>query len=209
MGPTTDGPLPVPKLYDYVLSDGCYKVRLLLSLLGVSYTTQAVDFFPGREHEGEAFRAINPAGTLPVLDDDGAIVSGAATILIHLARKHDADWLAPTNRWLDFAGIDMASLSEARLVSLLGFPGDLAARRKSGRRALRDLEDHISDRQFAGFDWVEGERASIADIALFPHVALSHDAGIGLEDYPALGLWQRRVRRLPNFIGMPGIPDYF
>ena len=199
----------MPRLYDYVLSDGCYKVRLLLGLLRVAYTTQAVDYFPGREHEGEAFRAINPAGTLPVLDDDGAIVSGAGTILVHLARKHDADWLAPTNRWLDFADTGMASLSEARLVTLLGFPGDPDALRKSGRRALRDLEDHIADRQLAGHDWVEGQRASIADIALFPHVALSHDAGIGLEDYPALNLWQRRVRKLPNFIGMPGIPDYF
>jgi len=199
----------LPRLYDYVLSDGCYKVRLLLGLLRVAYTTQAVDYFPGREHEGEAFRAINPAGTLPVLDDDGAIVSGAGTILVHLARKHDADWLAPTNRWLDFADTGMASLSEARLVTLLGFPGDPDALRKSGRRALRDLEDHIADRQLAGHDWVEGQRASIADIALFPHVALSHDAGIGLEDYPALNLWQRRVRKLPNFIGMPGIPDYF
>ena len=199
----------MPKLYDYVLSDGCYKVRLLLSLLGVPYTTQAVDFFPGREHETEAFRAINPAGTLPVLDDDGTIVAGAETILVHLARKHDAGWLAPTDHWLDFAGKDMAALTEARLASLLGLPGDLDALRKSGRRALRDLEDHVSDRQLAGLDWVEGERASIADIALLPHVALSHDAGIGLEDYPALNLWQRRVRKLPNFIGMPGIPDYF
>ena len=199
----------MPKLYDYVLSDGCYKARLMLSLVGVGYTTQAVDFFPGREHEGEAFRAINPAGDLPVLDDDGSIVTGAQTILTHLARKHDTGWLAPTNRWLDFAGKDMAVLSEVRLVSLLGLPGDLDALRKTGRRALRDLEDHIGDRQLAGFDWVEGERVSIADIALFPHVALSHDAGIGLEDYPALNLWQRRVRKLKNFIGMPGIPDYF
>ncbi len=203
------GSLPLPKLYDYVLSDGCYKVRLMLNLLGVGYTTQAVDFFPGREHESEAFRKLNPAGTLPVLDDDGVILAGAETTLVHLARKHDPDWLAPTNRWLDFARTDMAPLSQTRLTSLLGLPGDLAALRKAGRRALRDLEDHIGDRQLAGFDWVEGERASIADIALFPHVALSHDAGIGLEDYPALNLWQRRVRRLPHFVGMPGIPDYF
>lgn len=199
----------MPKLYDYVLSDGCYKVRLMLSLLGVGYTSQAIDFFPGREHEGEAFRAVNPAGDLPVLEDEGEVLRDAQTILVHLARKHDPDWLASTDRWLSFAGTNMPPLSEARLTSLLGRSGDVEAVRKAGRRALRDLEDHITDRQLAGFDWVEGDRASIADIALFPHVALSHDAGIGLEDYPALNLWQRRVRKLPNFIGMPGIPDYF
>lgn len=199
----------MPKLYDYVLSDGCYKVRLMLSLLGVPYTSQAVDFHPGREHEGEAFRKLNPSGDLPVLEDDGEVLRDAQVILVHLARKHAAGWLAPTDRWLTFAGKDMAALSEARLSSLLGLPGDIAALRKAGRRALRDLEDHLSDRQLTGLDWVESDRATIADIALFPHVALSHDAGIGLEDYPALNLWQRRVRRLPNFVGMPGIPDYF
>lgn len=199
----------MPKLYDYVLSDGCYKVRLMLALLGVPYASQAVDFFPGRENETNAFRAINPAGDLPVLDDDGEVLRDAEAILVHLARKHDPAWLAPTPHWLAFAGMRMAPLSEARLASLLGLPGDLPALRRAGRGALRDLEDHLSDRMIAGADWVEGERASVADIALFPHVALSHDAGIGLEDYPALNLWQRRVRKLPGFVGMPGIPDYF
>jgi glutathione S-transferase len=199
----------LPKLYDYVLSEDCYKVRLMLSLLGVPHTTQVVDFYPGREHESEAFRQLNPAGDLPVLDDDGEILRDAQNILVHLAAKHDAAWLAPTSRWLDFVGQNMAALSTARLALLLGFPGDLDALRPAGRRALRQLEDHLGDRMLAGKDWVEGERASIADIALFPHVALSHDAGIGLEDYPALNLWQRRVRQLPNFISMPGIPDYF
>lgn len=199
----------MPKLYDYVLSDGCYKVRLMLSLLGLPYTSVAIDFFPGREHEGEAFRRINPAGDLPVLEDDGVVARDAQAILVHLARKHKSNWLPPSHRWLDFAGTNMAALSQARLAWLLGLPGDAAALSKAGRRALRNLEDHISDRQIAGFEWVESDHPTIADIALFPHVALSHDAGIGLEDYPALSLWQRRVRKLPNFVGMPGIPDYF
>ena len=145
----------MPKLYDYVLSDGCYKVRLMLGLLGVPYNSVAVDFFPGREHEGEAFRRINPAGDLPVLEDDGLVLRDAQAILVHLALKHDANWLPVSSRWLDFAGADMAPLSQARLASLLGLPGDLTALRKAGRRVLRDLEDHISDRQIAGFDWVE------------------------------------------------------
>ena len=54
-----------------------------------------------------------------------------------------------------------------------------------------------------------GDKASIADIAVFPAVALSHDSGVGHEDYPAVNLWQRRVRSLRGFMGMPGVPDYF
>ena len=44
---------------------------------------------------------------------------------------------------------------------------------------------------------------------IFAPVMLSHDAGIGHEDYPMINLWQRRVRRLEGFVTMPGIPDYF
>ncbi len=199
----------MPKLYDYVLSDGCYKARLLLGLLGVSYEVIAIDFHPGREHESLAFRAINPDASLPVLEDGGATLRDAEAILVHLANRYDAGWLAPTAAWLDFAGTAMRPLAEARLVNLLGWPGDIAALRAAGRQALRRLDDHLSDRHMLGQDWVETERATIADIALFPHVALSHDAGIGLEEFPALNLWQRRVRKLPRFVGMPGIPDYF
>ena len=89
------------------------------------------------------------------------------------------------------------------------YPGDLAALQAKGRAALRILDDHLADRALAGIDWIVGDAPTIADIAMFPYVALSHDAGIGHEDYPAINLWQRRVRKLPGFIGMPGIPDYF
>ncbi|MEO7222938.1 MAG: glutathione S-transferase C-terminal domain-containing protein, partial [Devosia sp.] len=74
---------------------------------------------------------------------------------------------------------------------------------------LRLLEDTLTERRIAGRDWLVGPSPTIADIAVFPHVMLSHDSGIGHEDFPAINLWQRRVRRLHGFIGMPGIPDYF
>lgn len=34
------------KLYDYELSGNCYKLRLLMSILGVDYKTVPVDFYP-------------------------------------------------------------------------------------------------------------------------------------------------------------------
>lgn len=199
----------MPRLYDYVLSDACYKVRLMLSLVGIAYEVVAVDVYPGREHEGAAFRALNPAGDVPVYEDGALRLRDPRVILRHIAGRQDRNWLPEGEVWLEQSTELMAPLSQARLVNLLGAPGDLEALRRAGRRALRRLEDHLTDRHLGGFGWVAAPRPSIADIALFPHVALSHDAGIGLEDFPALDLWQRRVRRLPHFVGMPGIPDYF
>lgn len=207
----------MPKLYDYVLSGSCYKVRLLCALLGVRYETQAIDFYPGREHKAPAMLALNPLGQLPVFEDGGVVLRDAQAILCHLANRYDptGTWLprderfGPVMMWLSFAGGELMAISGARMIGMLNYPGDFDALRKKGRAALRVLEDHLSDRALAGKLWVVGDGPTIADIALFPYTMLSHDAGIGHEDFPAINLWQRQVRKLPGFVGMPGIPDYF
>lgn len=205
------------RLHDYVLSGSCYKVRLLLGMLGLRYERHAVDFFPGKEHKRLEFLVLNPLGQLPVFEDDGLILRDAQAILCHLANRYDPTnaWLPRDGRfgqvimWLSFAGGELMAISAGRLIAMLDYAGDLTAFQHEGRAALRVLDDHLTDRALEGADWFVGATPTIADIALFPYVALSHDCGIGHEDYPALNLWQRRVRRLPGFVGMPGIPDYF
>lgn len=207
----------MPKLFDYVLSGSCYKVRLLLAMLKVEYETQAIDFYPGKEHKGAAFLALNPLGQLPVFADDGLVLRDAQAILCHIANKYDPGgmWLprderfGPVMMWLMFAGGELMAISAARMISVLRYPGDLDAMRDKGRAAMRVLEDHLTERRFDGGEWIVGDAPTIADIATFPYVALSHDCGIGHEDYPAISLWQKRVRRLPGFVSMPGVPDYF
>jgi glutathione S-transferase len=207
----------MPKLCDYVLSGSCYKVRLLLSMLGVAYETQAVDFYPGKAHKQPQFLLLNPLGQIPVFEDDGLVLRDAQAILCHIANKYDArgSWLPRDERfgavmmWLMFAGGELMAISGARMIAVLKYPGDLDAMREKGRAAMRVLEDHLTERGFSGGQWIVGDTPTIADIASFPYVALSHDCGIGHEDYPAINLWQKRVRRLPGFVSMPGVPDYF
>ena len=189
------------KLHDYVLSAECYTVRLMLSLLDLPYQRVAVDAYPG-------------GADCPVLIDGEDVQRDPGLILTFLARAHGPQWLPPEDAreiagWLAFTAIKLNAMAEARRVAVMGIEGDLDALNAKGRDALRLLEDTLTERHIARCDWLVGRSASIADIAVFPHVMLSHDSGIGHEDYPAINLWQRRVRKLPDFIGMPGIPDYF
>lgn len=189
------------KLHDYVLSAECYTVRLMLALLGVPYEKIAVDAYPG-------------GADCPVLIDGADAQRDPGLILTFLARAHGPQWLPPDNAqeiagWLAFTATRLSVLAEARRVALMGTEGDLDALNAKGRDALRLLEDTLTERRIAGRDWLVGTGPTIADIAVFPHVMLSHDSGIGHEDYPAINLWQRRARKLDGFIGMPGIPDYF
>ena len=79
------------KLYDYELSGNCYKLRLLMGILGIPYETVPVDFYPGREHKSDWFLRINPLGQLPVIEDDGLVLRDAQAILVYLARKYGGE----------------------------------------------------------------------------------------------------------------------
>jgi glutathione S-transferase len=171
---------------------------------------------PGNEHLKPHMLALNPRGTLPILVDGDLTLTDVTEILRHIGERYHLNgehrlfdpWVdADTQTWLDFAASALAPARQARLAALFGLPGDAAALTQA-RKALRTLDDAMTHRRLAGSEWIAGSGPTLADIALFPSFALSRDYGLGHEEFPALRRWSRRVRRLPGFITMPGIPDY-
>lgn len=203
------------KLYDYVLSGNCYKIRLLTGFLKLDYETIPVDFYPGRQHKKEEFLTLNPLGQIPVLEDDGIIIRDAQAILLYIANRYDtaARWwpsgnptlVGQVSQWLAFADQITATASAARLHDMLGYQLDVDSARSGAHRIFRILEDHLTDREFENRDWIVGESPTIADIACFPYTALAGDGGIDTTSYPAIRRWLRRVMDIPGFIDMPGI----
>lgn len=204
------------KLYDFELSANCYKQRLLLSMLEVPYESIPVDFFPGWEHKSDAFKKINPLGHIPVIDDAGYVLRDAHAILVYLAAKYDAtgQWyptgdaelLGETAQWLLFAEGTTNTASAARLHDSLDYPFDIQACRTGAHRLFRVLDEHLWFRESEELDWVcSAGHPTIADLALFPDVALAGEGGITCQQYPALRRWMDRVKRIPGFTLMPGI----
>ncbi len=196
------------KLYDLELSGNCYKVRLLLALLGLDYELRPVDFMAG-EHKSEAFAKKNAFGEIPVLEDGDLTLRDSQAILVYLARKHGGEAWLPTGaedmarvtQWLSTAANEIArGPNDARLSAKFGFEldGDLA--REKAKRVLALLNDHLQGRE-----WLELGRPTIADIAAFPYVALSGEGDVALDDYPAVVAWIGRVKALPGFVPMPGL----
>lgn len=202
-------------LYDYVLSGNCYKIRLMAGLLDVSYDTVPVDFYPGFDHRSETMLALNPAGTLPVLVAGDLVLCETQSMLGWLAKTFDrsgtwyptadADQHAQVLQWMGFSGRLSASVGVARLNAMLDWPVDVEAVRAAARKDLDQLELFLTDRVFAGQIWLVGDGPTIADIACFPYVALSPDAGFDHDGYPAIRNWLYAVRSLPGFVTMPGI----
>ena len=202
------------RLYDYVLSGSCYKVRLFLSIIGREYEAVPVDYYPGGEHRTAEFREINPLGQIPVLVDGDLTLRDAQAILVYLAARYDADrtWYPNDARtqgeiamWLSFAGGEIMNSSAARLHDMLFYDFDIGKARAAAHAAFRVLDDHLTDREIDGKTWIVGDTPTIADIACFPYVALSGDGGILLDDYHAIRRWIAAIRKIPGFVTMPGI----
>jgi glutathione S-transferase len=189
------------RLHDYAASGNCYKVRLLLALLGQPYERVPVDIFAGETLTDE-FAALNPARTTPVLElDDGEALPESAAILWYLAEGTaflPDDRLAPAQvlRWLCFERALTPAVAGARFRVMTGRTDDetpfLLA---NGRRHLATLDRRLADR-----DWVALDVPTIADLALFAYTHVAEDAGFDLAGHPAIRAWIDRVESLPGYV---------
>lgn len=200
-------------LYDFELSAECYALRLMLAMTGLEYEIRPVDIFPGREQDLSWFRALSPEGTLPVLIDDERVLTEVPAALLHLVLRAGvtAQWApeaarAEIDQWFEFAKRFGDAALGARWTVTTGEGESLAQQQQAAHQMLRDLDRHLWFGEKEGADWlVAGGSPSLAELALFPAVALCEEGGISRQDYPAVRRWLDRVRRLPGFVVMSGV----
>lgn len=197
------------KLYDFELSGSCYKVRLLLHCLGLSYEKVPVDFV-NKEHKAPPFLALNAFGELPVFEDGALRLRDAQAILVYLARKYDASgrWypddpesMGRISQWLATGGGEIMNAAAARLVKILNYPLDLEKLHAGAHRVFLIMDAHLATREYLALD-----HPTIGDIACFPYTAMAGEGGISLAPYVHVRAWLGRMQRMPGFIPMPGIP---
>jgi len=194
------------KLYNVAYSGNSYKVRLLLSHLGISYEIVEVDILNG-ESRTEEFLKINPNGRTPVLDDNGFILAESNAILAYLARgtsflPDDKQQFALVFQWLFFEQYSHEPYIATSRFWRQHKPDSseksalLAAKRDGGWTALKIMEDHLSKSDFFVGDY------SIADIALFAYTHVSDEGGFPLDDFAKIRAWIDRVKDQPGFTPM-------
>ncbi len=186
------------RLHDYSASANCYKVRLLLALLGLAYERVPTDIFAGGTLT-DAYGVLNPLRETPVLElDDGTAIAQSPAILWFLAEgtpflPADRVGRARVLQWLAFEQERvMGGIGGPRFRRLTGRPA-LPGRLEVGAGALALLDAELARR-----DWLVGDRCTIADLAVFGY---GHRAGdVDLEPGPHVLAWLDRVRALPGFV---------
>jgi glutathione S-transferase len=198
------------KLYGHEISGNSYKARLLLSLLNLEYEWIKIDLLKGEQKSPE-YLAMNPFAQVPLLIDGETQVADAQAILVYLARQYGGDRWLPLDaiplsqvvRWLSTtAGEVRQGVENARLYHLFGAATNINIERATQKSAfiLTQLNQHLSTRA-----WLEFDRPTIADIAVFPYVALARDGKIDLDAYSHVLTWIDRIKQLPGYISMAGV----
>ena len=211
-------------LYGLEGSGNSYKARLFLGFLGLAYEQREPAVHPADEQ----FLKINPLGQVPVLIDsndtssggDGLIIRDSNSILVYLALKYDPSksWYPVANpaiagriaQWMSYASHEVTdSLLWVRIKNKFSWeiPVAYEAALDRSRKVLSHLNEQLLETALRGDQWIATkDQPSIADIALFPYVALADSSSSGalsLADYPAVVAWIDRFKSLPGFAAMP------
>lgn len=193
------------KLYRHPLSGHAHRVELLLSLLNLPTELVFVDLAKG-EHKKAEFLAINPFGQVPVIDDNGTVISDSNAILVYLAKKYGSgSWQlndplteARVQRWLSVAAGQVAyGPAAARLITVFGaaFNADEVINR--AHALLKVMENELAASPF-----LTGSAPSIADVANYSYIAHAPEGNVALEAYPNVRAWLQRIEALPGFVPM-------
>lgn len=196
------------QLYEVALSGNCHKVRMLLSLLGLPYESMSVNLAAGENHT-PAYLALNPFGEVPTLVDGDVVVRDSQAILVYLASRYGGErwWprdparMASIVGWLSTAANEIAAgPASLRLHCKWGRSIDVSRAEAVTSRTLKVIDGILENNR-----WMAGPDPGIADLAVYPYLALSPEGGIELASYPHILRWFGDIRRLDGYIGMPGM----
>lgn len=148
------------------------RVLWALEEMGMPYEIVGLDH-PNHDLDSPAFKAKNPFGQIPVIDDDGVVVTESGAIVLYLARKsgklmpRDLASEAQVLRW-SIAALNSIEVPVLTLwfVDMSGGKGSKPSEALRGWSELRlgQLDGWLANRQFVATD-----EFTVADI-LMTHV---------------------------------------
>lgn len=196
------------RVYGDLLSGNCYKIKLLMQFLGIAHEWKHVNILAGETQTPE-FEAMNENTKIPVLQiSESEYLSESNAIL---------NFLAEGTAFLPDAGIERAKVLQwqffeqyshepyiavARYINkFLKLPEarkqEYISKQEGGHKALSVMESQLCETMF-----LVGNSPTIADISLYAYTHVAHEGGFELTQYPKILNWIKKIKALPNYVGM-------
>ncbi|MBE7368924.1 glutathione S-transferase family protein [Ramlibacter pallidus] len=197
------------KLHSFCQSGNCYKVAVMLDVLGQPWEPVFIDFFHGQTRSAEYRETVNEQGEAPVLDDGGLRLTQSGVILTHLARKHGrfgGDGEAQQRevlRWLLYDNHKFTSYFATyrfmySLADAAPNPVVMDFLRARFEAAFGIVDKHLQQSAF-----MVGDAPTIADFSMcgylfYPVEETGYDVRA---KHPAIGKWLASIEQLPGWRG--------
>ncbi len=195
-------------VYGDIYSGNCYKVKLLLCLLGMEHRWLHIDILNG-ESRTSVFLSRNPNGKIPVLiTQDGRSLFESNAILNYLAAgssfvPNDRFEFGQVLQWQFFEQYSHEPFiaTSRYIIRYLGSPAERADELKSkhagGVAALGVMEQHLQGRNY-----FVGDTYSIADISLYAYTHVAEEGGFSLSAFPNVCEWLKRIASYSGHVTM-------
>ena len=196
------------KLHVFPPSPRAAKVLALVNHLGLDCELAIVDLFSGG-HQTPEFKALNPNGRMPVLEDGDFVLWESNAILQYLASKKPDSGMWPTDprrqadvaRWQfwDAAHWDplCATFVFERVVKQMTGQGTPDPAQIAKAEADLKRLAPVLNATLKGRPWVTGDTLTIADFGLGSPLMYAAPAGIPVADYPEIARWYAALAELP------------
>jgi GSH-dependent disulfide-bond oxidoreductase len=178
------------------------KVSIMLEEVGLPYTSHVIDIRKGDQFTPE-FVAINPNSKIPAIVDqeNGLSIFESGAILIYLAEKTGK--FLPTETKARFQVLEWLMLQMGSIGPMFGqlnhfrqyapepIPYAINRYETETLRLYSVLDTQLSRGEFVCGDY------SIADMAIYPWVAIYKFQGLTLDNHPHLKRWVEAIAQRP------------
>ena len=172
--------------------------HIVLREIGKDFELESVDTNTQKTNSGADFTRINPKGYVPVLGlNNGEYLTEGAAILQYLADQNPEAGLAPKSGTLERARLQehlnfiSSELHKAFSPLFSASTSDVEKQNSQTNvgRKLNHIESILAD----GRQYLSGNTFSVADAYLFVVTNWTHPTGIGLDKWPNIAAFSKRV----------------
>lgn len=194
------------KLHTHPFSTFARRVWIALIEKQIPYELVEVDMARGAHRQPE-YRALNPYGRVPTLEEDGFVLYESTAILEYLEATHPTPPLVPADprgRALVAMHMKLCDLQLGRQTTTIIFPKRFLPKERWDEKAMaqakQEIEKHLAivERQMAGRQWMVGERYSLVEVCYTPFVQFFPLMEIAPP--PAVAGWVERMLARPSAV---------
>jgi maleylacetoacetate isomerase len=209
------------KLYSFFNSSTSFRVRIALSLKGLPYDYAGVNLRSGEQGK-DAYRALSPAGIVPVLVDGDVTLTQSLAIIDYLDQRHPTPRLVPDDalaraRVLEIAqtiACEIHPINNIRVLKYLTGKLDVSEADKAAwyrhwvDEGLGAVESLLAQLPVAAY--CVGDAPTLADCCLVPQVANALRMGCDLSRFARVRAVVEQCMTQPAFIqaAPQNQPDY-